>query len=429
MSPKIDRRTYLRGVGGMGAATTVGLMGNLQQGGGPDMLTVIGYPQSGIQLFRDFYAMGGTQNLDVLVPDGLQDPSLPQQVGNDMQNVTGTVPAAAGPNRQAFVRLFKNQYNQDPGVFTSQSYDSVAILILANAAAGENSGPAIRQQMRRVANPPGKEFGPQNFIEAVRAAANGEDINYQGASSTTNFDDRGGPASAAYDVWKFAPQTEAGVRIVNTRRFEGNAGGPSANSAPGGLGRTIRVGILLPETGDLGSVGGPMIQASRIPIQQVNQANIDLQVETQVEDTQTDRQASISGANALVNAGYPAVSGPASSGNNIPVSTEVFIPNEIVGCSPSSTAITVARLQDNDFIFRTAPSDLLQGNVMGQVAAERFGAQSASTLFVNNDYGQQLSNQFATSFQEDYDGQILNQVAFNIGESSYTSVLNQALQR
>ncbi|SIR18828.1 substrate-binding protein [Haladaptatus litoreus] len=425
MRHKIDRRTYLRGMGGVGVATTAGLMGTLQQDGGPDMLTIIGYPQSGIQLFRDLYATG--QNLDVLVPDGLQSSTLPQEVGNDMQNVTGTAPAAAGPNQDAFNQLFQDQYNQPPGVFTSQSYDSVAILILANAAAGENTGSAIREQMRRIANPGGQEYGPQNFVEAVQAAANGDDINYQGASSTTDFDQNGDPAAASYDVWKFAPQTEDGIRTVNTRRFESNAGGPSANSAPGGTGRTIRVGILLPETGDLGSVGTPMIQASRIPIQQVNQADVDLQVETQVEDTQTDRQAALSGANALINAGYPAISGPASSGNNIPVASEVYIPNEIVGCSPSSTAITVSRLQDNDYVFRTAPSDLLQGQVMAQVAAERLGAQSASTLFVNNDYGQQLSEQFSQSFQQDHNGQVNNQVAFNIGESSYTSVINQAL--
>ncbi|WP_368275036.1 ABC transporter substrate-binding protein [Haladaptatus litoreus] len=412
-------------MGGVGVATTAGLMGTLQQDGGPDMLTIIGYPQSGIQLFRDLYATG--QNLDVLVPDGLQSSTLPQEVGNDMQNVTGTAPAAAGPNQDAFNQLFQDQYNQPPGVFTSQSYDSVAILILANAAAGENTGSAIREQMRRIANPGGQEYGPQNFVEAVQAAANGDDINYQGASSTTDFDQNGDPAAASYDVWKFAPQTEDGIRTVNTRRFESNAGGPSANSAPGGTGRTIRVGILLPETGDLGSVGTPMIQASRIPIQQVNQADVDLQVETQVEDTQTDRQAALSGANALINAGYPAISGPASSGNNIPVASEVYIPNEIVGCSPSSTAITVSRLQDNDYVFRTAPSDLLQGQVMAQVAAERLGAQSASTLFVNNDYGQQLSEQFSQSFQQDHNGQVNNQVAFNIGESSYTSVINQAL--
>ena len=422
---EINRRDVLKGIGVAGVA---GLSGKLErQGGSPDAINVIGYPQSGIQLFRDFYSIN--PDTQVIVPDGLRDPALPNQVGNSMENVVGTAPGAAGPNQQAFTEMFRSEYGQPPGVFTAQSYDSVAILILANAAAGENNGEAIKQQMRRVANPPGDQYGPQNLVEAVRAAANGDNINYQGASSTTNFDERGDPASAAYDLWQFAPDTEEGIEVLETITFEGEAGGPRADNAPGGTGRTIRVGILLPETGDLGSVGGPMIQAAQLPAQQVNDGDVDLQVETQVEDTQTNRSAALSGANALLNAGFPAVCGTASSGNNIPVSQEVFIPNGIVGCSPSSTAITVSMLEDNDYIFRTAPSDLLQGQVMAQVTAERLDASTASTLYVNNDYGQQLSEQYSTSFREDHDGEIWQQVAFNMGESSYTSVINQSLQQ
>lgn len=424
MVGEINRRNVLKSIG---IASAAGLTGRLElQQEVPDVLNVIGYPQSGIQLFRDYYSIDPGN--DVIVPDGLRDPALPDQVGNEMANVTGTAPGAAGPNQEAFNQLFRDEYGQSPGVFTSQSYDAVAILILANAAAGENSGEAIRDQMRRIANPEGEEFGPQNFVEAVEAAANGDDINYQGASSSTNFDERGDPASAAYDVWEFAPDTEEGTEVLETLTFEGEAGGPSADSAPGGLGRTIMVGILLPETGDLGSVGGPMIQAAQLPVQQVNNSDLDLEVESQFEDTQTDRAASLSGANALINAGYPAVCGTASSGNNIPVSQEVFIPNGIVGCSPSSTAVTVSLLEDDDYIFRTAPSDLLQGQVMAQVASERIEAMTASTLFVNNDYGQQLSNQFVETFEQDFDGQIFQEVAFNIGESSYSSVIEQALQ-
>jgi ABC-type branched-subunit amino acid transport system substrate-binding protein len=410
----------------IGVASAAGLTGNLElQGESPDVLNVIGYPESGIQLFRDFYSID--PDTDVIVPDGLRDPALPDQVGNSMENLVGTAPGAAGPNQQAFAELFQDEYGESPGVFTAQSYDSVAILILANAAAGENNGEAIRDQMRRVANGPGDEYGPGEFIEAVEAAANGDDVNYQGASSTTDFDDRGDPASAAYDIWQFGG--EEGTEVTDTITFEAEAGGPSADEAPGGTGRTIQVGILLPETGDLGSVGGPMIQAAQLPVQQVNDSDVDLQVDAQVEDTQTNRSASLSGANALVNAGYPAVCGTASSGNNIPTSQEVFIPNGVVGCSPSSTAVTVSFLEDDDFIFRTAPSDLLQGQVMAQVAAERVGASTASTLFVNNDYGQQLSEQFSEAFQEDHDGEIFQQVAFNKGESSYRSVIQQALQQ
>lgn len=442
------RRRLLKGIGGTGIAGLAGCIGNpteeedpteeqtteegTQENGGnqgsnaPDVLNVIGYPQSGIQLFRDYYSMN--QDVDIIVPDGLLDGDLPEQVGNDMQNVTGTAPSAAGPNRDAFVQLFKDEYDEEPGVFTSHSYDAVAILILANAAAGSNTGEDIRNQMRRVANPGGTEYGPNEFVDAVEAAANGEEINYQGASSSVNFDKRGDPASAAYDVWKFA-DNEAGYEVQNTIQFEGDVGGESADESPGGFGRTIKVGILLPQTGDLGSVGGPMTQASEIPIKQVNESDIDLEVDTQIEDTQTERSAALSGANALLNAGYEAVAGPASSGNNVPVSKEVYIKNNMVGCSPSSTALSVSFLDDNDYVFRTAPSDLLQGQVMAKVAADTLNAESTSTLFVNNDYGQQLSDQYSETFTEDHNGEVLQKVAFNKNESSYSSVIQSALNQ
>jgi ABC-type branched-subunit amino acid transport system substrate-binding protein len=239
---------------------------------GPDVLCVIGYPEDGAQLFRDYYsASDGSE--DIIVPDGLRDGALPGQVGNDMDNVIGTAPAAGGPNQEAFNQAFQDEYGESPGVFTSQSFDSVAIGILANVAAGENSGTAVRDQMRNIANPDGTEIGPQNFLEGVEMAANGENINYQGASSATNFDQNGDPASAAYSIWEFEGAQSQKTTALETQSFQGanpQGSGPSADSIPGGTGRTVEVGILLPETGNLASVGGPMIQAAELPAKMVN---------------------------------------------------------------------------------------------------------------------------------------------------------------
>ncbi len=403
--------------------------GNGGNGGsdGPDVLTVIGYPEDAIQLFRDYYSAYG-DDVDILIPDGLRDPDLPGQVGNDMSNIIGTAPAAGGPNQTAFEDLFEDEYGESPGVFTSQSYDSAAIGILANAAAGENSGEAIRDQMRNVCNPGGMEIGPGNFLEGVEAAANGEEIQYQGASSSTNFDENGDPAEAAYALWEF--DDDGGTTDIETQTFEGgepDGAGPSADESPGGFGREIMLGILLPETGALASTGGPMIQAAEIPAMQVNDSDLDLEVDTQLEDTETNSQSGVSAANSLVNAGYPYICGTASSGVNVPVCQEVLIPNGVVGCSPSSTALSVTNLEDDGYIFRTAPSDRLQGRVMAQVASENLGGSSSSTLYVNNDYGQQLSERFSGVFEDEFDGSILGQTAFNQGESSYSSVVNEAM--
>jgi len=315
-------------------------------------------------------------------------------------------------------------------LFKYKSYDSVAIQLLANAAAGENDGTAIRDQMRNVANPDGMEVTPDNLIEGIEAAANGENVNYQGASSATNFNGDGDPASAAYAIWEFNADEEA-AENVEVQNFEGenpDGSGPSADGIPGGSDREMSVGILLPETGDLASVGGPMIQAAELPVTQVNEANpAGLSVNAQLEDTQTSPDAGSAAAESLVSAGVPSVCGSASSGVNVPVSQQVFIPNQVVGCSPSSTALSVSNLEDDDYIFRTAPSDILQGRVMAQVMSERLEVDAVSTLYVNNDYGQQLSERFTGVFTDTFDGEVYRQEAFNIGESSYSSVIDSAL--
>ncbi|MFC6953374.1 ABC transporter substrate-binding protein [Halorubellus litoreus] len=428
MARNVRRRDVLSGIGAAGLASTAGCIGGLGGGGGggPDMLTVVGYPEDGIQLFRDFYS-SYSDDVNILIPDGLRDGDLPGQVGNDMSNITGTAPAAGGPNQEAFQSLYEDEYGESPGVFTTQSYDSVAVGILANAAAGENDGTAIRDQMRNVANPGGMEVGVENFVEGVEAAANGEDVNFQGSSSSVNFDQNGDPASAAYAIWEF---TEGGTETAEVQQFEGSnpdGNGPSADEIPGGMGREIMVGILLPETGALASTGADMINAAQLPAIQVNNADIDLEVTTQLEDTETNSQSGVAAANSLVNAGFPYICGSASSGVNVPVSQEVLIPNQVVGCSPSSTALSVTNLEDDDYIFRTAPSDRLQGRVMAQVASERLEAESAATLYVNNDYGQQLSNRFSSVFEDEFDGSVFRQVAFNQGESSYSSVVSEAM--
>jgi ABC-type branched-subunit amino acid transport system substrate-binding protein len=188
-------------------------------------------------------------------------------------------------------------------------------------------------------------------------------------------------------------------------------------------GRTIQQGILMPETGDLASVGRPIRDGATLPLRQLQNADTDFSFEFQVGDTQTDPQAGISAAENLVNAGFPAITGPASSGVNLQVTQQVLIPNEVVGCSPSSTSPSVTALQDDDYIFRTPPSDALQGQVIAQVGSDNLGAGTAATLFVNNDYGQALSDSFDSAFS----GEVQTSVAFEKEQPSYTSRLESAL--
>jgi ABC-type branched-subunit amino acid transport system substrate-binding protein len=183
----------------------------------PDMLVIIGYPASGIQMFRDYYADFDT-GTDIVVTDGLKDPALPGEVGNNMENVQGTAPTAAGPGRDFFTSAYEDEYDTSPGVFTSQAYDASAVCVLANVAGGENSGTAVRDNMRTVANPDGEEFGPADLADAVEAAAAGDDINYVGASSPVDFDENGDMQTVTYEIFGF---TSDGVETLETIEFGG----------------------------------------------------------------------------------------------------------------------------------------------------------------------------------------------------------------
>jgi ABC-type branched-subunit amino acid transport system substrate-binding protein len=190
--------------------------------------------------------------------------------------------------------------------------------------------------------------------------------------------------------------------------------------------REIRYGVLMPETGDLGSLGGPIGDGARLVGRQL-ESETDFSFDVSSSDTQTNPQTGISEANSLVDAGYPAVVGSASSNVNLQVTRQSFIPNEVVGISPSSTAPAVTQLDDNGYIFRTAPSDALQGPVIAQVAVEEFDASTVSTMFLNDNYGQALEESFVEAFRNEHDGEALERVSFEPEQASYASQLDTAM--
>ncbi|MBV0903147.1 ABC transporter substrate-binding protein [Haloarcula salina] len=411
--------------GGTGTATGDGSGGG---GESPDVLMVVGYPQSGVQLFKDFYADYGDDAADILVTDGLQDGELPSNVGNDMSNVRGTAPSAAGPGVDTFTEQFTSEFDyEEPGVFTSQAYDATAVQILANLLAGENDGQAIRDHMRVVANPGGDAYGPSELPAAVEAAAAGENIQYEGASSTVNFDENGDMASAQYQVFGF--QDGGGIETLNTVDFSssGEIPQPEPSGSGSDAGRTVSFGVLMPETGDLGPLGKPIRDAALLPALQL-QDQVDFEFDYQVGDTQSVAQAGIDAANSLVSAGYPSLTGAASSEVSIQVARNVLVDSGVVGCSPASTSPTLTGLEDDDYIFRTPPSDALQGQVLAQVGMSEMGAETASTLYLNNSYGQALQEAFVSAFEE-RGGTVVNQVGFEQQQSSYTSEINSAMNQ
>ena len=182
----------------------------------PDLLMIVGYPESGQVIFRNFYS-DFDDGTTILVPDGLIDPSLPDQVDNPMENVIGTAPSARGPGRDAFMQMYQDEFGREPGVFNGQAYDATAVLILASVAGGEIDGPTISENVNAVANPGGEEVTPDNLAEGLEMAANGDEIQYLGASGPVDFDDNGDQQAVTYDIGRYSAD---GYNVEETIEYE-----------------------------------------------------------------------------------------------------------------------------------------------------------------------------------------------------------------
>jgi len=123
-----------------------------------------------------------------------------------------------------------------------------------------------------------------------------------------------------------------------------------------------------------------------------------------------------------------AIIGALASSSTQSVAEYVTCPNNVILISPASTSPLLTILpadHGKDFLFRTCPSDVLQGIIAGKLAAD-FN-KTASVLYVNNPYGQGLVVQFKKSFEKRR-GKLLAMVPH--GEKpaeSYKHELNRAL--
>ncbi len=191
----------------------------------------------------------------------------------------------------------------------------------------------------------------------------------------------------------------------------------------------IKIGALSAMTGDLAAYGGPILNGAKMAVDDINEAGgvLGKKLVLVSRDTQTDPTAAVDAANKLVNIDkVPAIVGALSSGVTIPVATSVSVPNEIVQISPASTSPEITSLKDNDFLFRTVPSDALQCRVLAKVAMDR-GFKKISTIYVNNAYGEGLAKAMKDAYEE-IGGKVLVSVPFNKGGTSYRSEVQKAVK-
>ncbi|WP_457972172.1 ABC transporter substrate-binding protein [Arthrobacter sp. D1-17] len=189
----------------------------------------------------------------------------------------------------------------------------------------------------------------------------------------------------------------------------------------------LKIGSLLPTTGSLAFLGPPEIAGVNLGIKEVNAAGGVLGKPVQVVhrdsgDTKTD--IATQSTTALLGQGVSAIIGAASSG----VSKTVI--NQITGAgvvqfSPANTSPDFTAWEDKNLYWRTAPSDVLQGKVLGNYMAT-CGAQTLGMIVLNDAYGTGLQKNIKEAF-EAAGGQIVAEELFNEGDSQFSSQVDKVI--
>jgi branched-chain amino acid transport system substrate-binding protein len=189
----------------------------------------------------------------------------------------------------------------------------------------------------------------------------------------------------------------------------------------------LRIGDVLPFTGDLAAYGGNMDRAVKLAIDLQNaalkRAGLAGTVSVTLvgsEDGQTQAAASVEAATKLVKIDKAnVIIGEMASGATIPMAQSVTIPNNVVQISPTSSAPEISVLKDKGLLFRTYPSDTLQGKVLAQAALAKFGKGATINVGARNDaFGTALQALVVTQWKQ-LGGKVGKVVRWNPNQANF----------
>ena len=207
----------------------------------------------------------------------------------------------------------------------------------------------------------------------------------------------------------------------------------SGGAAPAGEEAQIdlTVGSLLPLSGDLADQGPAGAKSVDLAIDvlenAIKDAGVDHSVESLQGDSQTNPQAAVQLARDQVGDDATCLTGPWSSGENIPVAQSVSIREEVPNISPSSTADEVSELEDDGFNARTVTPDAIQAVALANLVEQELGNAEGTVINIgarDDPYGTNLAEKFREQWEE-RGGEIGEEVIYDPGLQSYDSEAEQ----
>ncbi|MBA4248233.1 MAG: amino acid ABC transporter substrate-binding protein [Microbacterium sp.] len=185
---------------------------------------------------------------------------------------------------------------------------------------------------------------------------------------------------------------------------------------------SLKIGTILPQSGALAFLGPPEEAGVALAVQDINDADLGITVEAIYRDSgDTTTDTATVSVTDLLSQDVSAIVGAASSGVSKTVIDQIVAAG-VVQFSPANTSPDFTTYADDNLYWRTAPSDLLQGEVLGNLIAED-GAATLGMIVLNDAYGTGLAGALRATF-EAAGGEVVAEELFNEGDTSFDAQIS-----
>jgi ABC-type branched-subunit amino acid transport system substrate-binding protein len=189
---------------------------------------------------------------------------------------------------------------------------------------------------------------------------------------------------------------------------------------------TLNVGLILPQTGGLAAFGEGMIAGAEMALEEINENGgvwgNDVVWELRDEGPAEEPEVVTAAADYMISQEVNAVIGAASSTSSLNI-IEALFNQAIIQVSPSNTGPDFTVNPYNEYYFRTAPSDIIQGSALGQEILEDQQG-SIAILAQQTAYGEGLANQVSEVFTAG-GGEVVATVYYDLAQTEYGSEVNE----
>lgn len=184
------------------------------------------------------------------------------------------------------------------------------------------------------------------------------------------------------------------------------------------------IGFIGGFTGPIESLTPPIFAGAELVVKQVNEQGGILGGELKIvsADGACDATAAAAAADKVINTdNVTGVVGALCTGETIGAFNGSGLSGNVVFISPASSAPALTTLEDNDLVYRTTPSDALQGVKLAELLLAK-GVKDIAITYVNNDYGKGFADALSAAYTAG-GGTVAANVAHEEGKADYRAEL------